>query len=75
MPIADAELAAAEDFRRTLASHDMESLLDLLGAHREQAITSLRKALRALRADLDAQAASHRRLLALLTAPTAGGHR
>lgn len=75
MPIADAELAAAEDFRRTLASYDMESLLDLLDARREQAVTSLRTALAALRADLEAQAASHRRLLALLTTPTVGGDR
>ncbi|MFD5452206.1 hypothetical protein [Streptomyces sp. NPDC127100] len=75
MPIADAELAAAEDFRRTLASYGMESLIDLLITHREQALTNIRKALAALRADLDAQAASHRRLLSLLAARTAGGQR
>ncbi|MFG3336944.1 hypothetical protein ACGFZZ_33620 [Streptomyces tendae] len=75
MPIADAELAAAEDFRRTLANYDMESLIDLLYARRERAITDLREALTALRTDLDAQSAGHQRLLSLLTARTAGGHR
>ncbi|MEU5476915.1 hypothetical protein [Streptomyces mirabilis] len=72
MPIADAELAAAENLRRTLAAHDTESLLDLLDAHRERAITRLRKACAVLRADLDARAAAHRRLLALLTASSGG---
>ncbi|MGW0334348.1 hypothetical protein ACWD0J_21175 [Streptomyces sp. NPDC003011] len=68
MPIADADLVAAEDFRRTLATHDTESLIDLLVAHRAQTITRLRKACAALRADLDARTAAHQRLLALLTA-------
>ncbi|MDX3165988.1 hypothetical protein PV516_19560 [Streptomyces scabiei] len=75
MPIADAELVAAENLRRTLAAYDTESLLDLLTAHREQVITRLRKACAALRADLDARAAAHQRLLVLLTASSGEGHR
>jgi hypothetical protein len=45
---------------------DPEAMLDLLIANRQRIIRDLRKALRKLRADLDAQAAAHERLAARL---------
>ncbi|MGW3308198.1 hypothetical protein ACWDG9_16610 [Streptomyces sp. NPDC001073] len=75
MPITDTRLAAGEILRQTLAAHDTESLLDLLAAHREQVVTRLRMACAALRANLDARAAAHQRLLALLTARSGVDHR
>jgi hypothetical protein len=46
---------------------DPEALLDLLDASRERTIRRLRQAVRKLRADYEAQAATHERLAALLT--------